>query len=710
MKLEDKVGNVSISAGIKVTNFRLKVNKHSFKQLYSGLYSDKIHAIIRELATNASDSHVSADCSDVPFEVHLPSELEPFFYIKDYGTGLSPEQIDGENGIYITFFESDKAHSDDFTGCLGLGSKSPFAYTDNFMVESRHNGKKYNYVCLHNEAGEPCIAPMGESETDEPNGLKVEFAVKAEDFYKFHGKAEEVLSWFKVKPTVYGREFEFKKHEYLRSTERYGVRKERQGHSTVVMGNVAYDVQATDFSYSKLSDVERQVIEWGVDLFVDIGDVEFVPSREKLAMTDKTVAGVRKYLGDAIKSIQEELEVQVQKAPTVWQARRMLHDIKHSILGKVRSMTTVMYQGEEISEYISLNKLYTDKDVTVEDIVKPKFESFSLKKENYRRADENTIYCDGTVIYLNDLEHGGYSRINQHLRKNDSKKGFCVSNATKEFLEKTGIGEVAILASTLPKQERAKRERVEGESSGYVKRTLLQEYVPNGNSHAGNWWKDIEVDLEEGGVYVVVSYGQVVEGSNKRSPSDIRYKYNLMKTLNSDFKLLAIRPAHLEKMGKHAHKWIKFDDYADVLLKKKEKFAEVALAFLQYGEVENKDHYEIFYKTTFEDYSLFGDFLEKLKTARLHKDNAVAAAYAELNGHCTNKCPLLSKKDSLESIRHQIEQAYPLLSNLDWWSVRNGSVEDIAEYIRAMDDRRMDNIVAHRPAVREAEVHLEEAV
>lgn len=705
MKLEDKVGNVSISAGIKVTNFRLKVNKHSFKQLYSGLYSDKIHAIIRELATNASDAHVSAGRSDVPFEVHLPSELEPFFYIKDFGTGLSPEQIDGENGIYITFFESDKAHSDDFTGCLGLGSKSPFAYTDNFMVESRHNGKKYNYVCLHNEAGEPCIAPMGESDTDEPNGLKVEFAVKTEDFYKFHGKAEEVLSWFKVKPTVFGREFEFKKHEYLRSTERYGVRKEREGHSVVVMGNVAYDVQATDFSYSRLNDVERQVIEWGVDLFVDIGDVEFVPSREKLAMTDKTIAGVRKYLGDAIKSIQEELEIQVQKAPTVWQARRMLHDIKHSILGKVRSMTTVMYQGEEISEYISLNKLYTD-----EFIAKPKFESFSLKKENYRRADENTIYCDGTVIYLNDLEHGGYARINQHLRNNNYKKGFCVSNATKEFLEKTGIGEVAIRASSLPKQERQKRAPREGESSSYVKRTLLQEYVPSGNSYAGNWWQDIEVDLEEGGVYVVVSYGQVVENDNKRGPQDIRHKYSLMKKLDPNFKLLAIRPAHLEKMGKHAHKWIKFDDYANILLKEKECYAEVALAHLQYGEVGDKEHYEFFFKTTFEDYSLFGEFLEKLKAARIHKDNEIAAAYAELDGHCTVKCPLLNKKNSLEHMRHQIEKAYPLLSKLDWWNVRNGDVEDVAEYVRAMDDRRMDNIVAHRSAVRDAEAHLQEAV
>jgi hypothetical protein len=708
VKLEDKVGKVIISAGMKVTNFRIKVNKHSFKQLYSGLYSDKIHAIIRELSTNAADAHVSAAKPDVPFEVHLPSEMEPYFSVKDYGTGLSPEQIAGENGIYITFFESDKSHSDDFTGCLGLGSKSPFAYTDNFMVESRYNGKRYSYVCFHNESGEPCIAQMGECDTDEPNGLKVEFAVKTDDFYEFHGKAEDVLSWFKVKPNVYGKEFKPNVHEYLRKTERYGVRKEREGHSMVVMGNVAYKVSAGDFSYNKLNDVERDVLEWGVDLFVDIGDVEFVPSREKLAMTDKTIRGVRKFLGDAIKSIQEELEIHVQKSPSVWKARRMLHDIKHSILGKVRSMTTVMYNGKEICDYISLNKFFADKLVA-----RPLFESLSLKKSHYRRASEEKIYCDTTKIYFNDLEHGGYARITNDLRNNDTSKAYCVSGATKEFLEETGIGEVAIRASSLPKTERAKRERVEGEAGGYVKRTVLQEYVPNGGSYAGNWWNDVEVDLNAGGVYVVISYGQIVmEGEGrKRTPEDYRERYNVVKALNPAFKLLAIRPAHLEKMGKHKSKWIKFEDYLNILLKEKEHLIAVTLAYLQYEECENRDHYERFSKEDFEDHSLFGEFLEKLVDAKAQCKNTEAIAYSELNRYASAKCPVLVKKLGLDHMRRKVEEEYPLLPMVDWYGRNKPEfVKSVSEYIRALDDRRLDGIIAHHSSVREAEVHLEEAV
>lgn len=699
MKLDDKIGSVSISSGIKVTNFRIKVNKHSFKQLYSGLYSDKIHAIVRELSTNAFDSHISAGKPEVPFEVHIPSELEPFFYVKDFGTGLSPEQIAGENGIYITFFESDKSHSDDFTGCLGLGSKSPFAYTDNFMVESRYNGKLYSFACFHNEAGEPCIAQMGECDTNEPNGLKVEFAVKQADFYEFHGKAEEVLSWFKVKPIVVGKEFKFKEIEYLRKTERYGIRKMREGHSVVVMGNVAYDVQANDFAYNKLSDVERQVIEWGVDLFLDIGAVEFVPSREKLAMTDKTIKGIRQHLGDVIKSLQEELGVQVVNQPTIWKARRMLHDIKHSILGKVRSMTTVVYNGKEISEYISLNKIY---DKAPEGTIKPKFEAFSLRRENYKRSDENTIYCDGTKIYYNDLEHGGYARISHDLHLNGINKAYCVSGATKEFLEETGIGEAMIRTSSLPKTERIKRERTEAEKA-FAKRTVLQEYVPNGGPYAGNWWRDVSIDIAAGGVYVEVSYGNIVEGESKQyTAQGIKHMYDVIKVLNPNFKLLAIRPSHLEKMEKYKTKWIKFKDYINILLKEKNALAESALAYLQYGTCDDKDHYESFYEFTFESHSLFGEFIEMLKVAKAQTANVEAVAFAELNGYAKEKCELLTKKRGLEQIRKKVEAAYPLITVLDWWRKTDTFLEYVFDYVKAMDDRRLDGVI-NLPAVVEAE-------
>ena len=42
------------------------------------VYSNKERAVIRELACNAHDSHVMVN-ADAPFDVHLPTQLEPWF-------------------------------------------------------------------------------------------------------------------------------------------------------------------------------------------------------------------------------------------------------------------------------------------------------------------------------------------------------------------------------------------------------------------------------------------------------------------------------------------------------------------------------------------------------------------------------------------------------------------------------------------------------
>ena len=82
----------------EIGEFRIRNSAKAFNILSSGLYANKIKAIIRELSCNAVDSHVAAG-NDQPFEVHLPSTLEPWFSIRDFGTGLNHEQV---TNIYTT--------------------------------------------------------------------------------------------------------------------------------------------------------------------------------------------------------------------------------------------------------------------------------------------------------------------------------------------------------------------------------------------------------------------------------------------------------------------------------------------------------------------------------------------------------------------------------------------------------------------------------
>mgnify|MGYP000694507503 CR=1 FL=1 len=117
-------------------SFTIEANGKAFRTLIDGLYSNKIQAVCRELSSNAQDSHIDAGQTR-PFEVSIPTSLDPVFRVRDFGTSLSHEDV---MFLYTRIFKSTKETTNDQTGALGLGSKSPFAYTDTFSVVAYLNG------------------------------------------------------------------------------------------------------------------------------------------------------------------------------------------------------------------------------------------------------------------------------------------------------------------------------------------------------------------------------------------------------------------------------------------------------------------------------------------------------------------------------------------------------------------------------------------
>jgi len=166
----------------RAQSFKIKATGKAFKILSDGLYGNKPKAVIRELACNAYDSHVQAKV-DRAFEVHLPISMEPWLAVKDWGVGLAEEEV---LRLYVTYFESTKTNSNEFIGALGLGSKSPFCYSDGFMVISRFEGRVKTYNAFLDSQGTPCIAKVLDSPTRESNGLEVRVGIEPEDFDIFH--------------------------------------------------------------------------------------------------------------------------------------------------------------------------------------------------------------------------------------------------------------------------------------------------------------------------------------------------------------------------------------------------------------------------------------------------------------------------------------------------------------------------------------------
>lgn len=185
-------GNIKSQGGFAIAN-----SAHAFKVLSNGMYKDKIAAIIRELTCNGDDSHTAAGVQ-AEVIVTLPHYLNSTFSVEDFGLGLSKEQIMGTDevdSIYTTYFSSQKNQTNALIGGFGLGSKTPFAYTDSFTVISRYNGVETSYL-MYLQNSLPNVNIVSEKPTTQRNGVKVCMDVKAQDFAEFQRKAIQQLSWF----------------------------------------------------------------------------------------------------------------------------------------------------------------------------------------------------------------------------------------------------------------------------------------------------------------------------------------------------------------------------------------------------------------------------------------------------------------------------------------------------------------------------------
>ncbi len=314
----------------EIGEFRIRNSAKAFNILSSGLYANKIRAIIRELSCNAVDSHAAAGKKDTPFDVHLPNQLEPWFAIRDYGTGLNHEQV---TSIYTTYFESTKTGSNDFIGALGLGSKSPFSYTDNFTVTAVKDGRKGIYTAFINEAGVPSIALMTSEETTDPSGVEVKFSVNDRwDFDKFKQEAREVYTYFALRPVIAGvTNFDFRNVVYDTKDIVPGVHSYKDGRRSVaVMGNIAYPIEVPNADQT-LGDL-RGLLGCGLELHFGIGELDFQASREGLSYIPQTIEAIKSKLTALNAQLAVHLTKEADAVGNLWDRAIFLYGKYHQSL------------------------------------------------------------------------------------------------------------------------------------------------------------------------------------------------------------------------------------------------------------------------------------------------------------------------------------------------------------------------------------------
>lgn len=300
------------------------------------LYSDAELAIIREYSTNAWDSHVEAGQTR-PIEVYTPTNLSPFFRVKDYGVGMDLDDIEN---IYSQYGASTKRETNEQNGMLGLGCKSALTYTNQFTVVAVKNGIKTSVMISRVEDGTGVMEILFQKPTDEPNGVEVVIPVRFST--TFEQKVREFFSyWNKGTVLLNDREPEsFKdKAKQIGSSEIYMV--PGNGSDKIVMGNVAYPVNSRlSGTYASMRGMFHTVA------IVPIGKVNFVPAREALNYTQRTQETIREITAEFRNAIANVVQKDINSAADKAEAVKKYYEWR-DMLGQL-PVGDFTFKGEQM--------------------------------------------------------------------------------------------------------------------------------------------------------------------------------------------------------------------------------------------------------------------------------------------------------------------------------------------------------------------------
>jgi hypothetical protein len=670
--------------------FTIKANGRAFRILSSGLYKDKILAIVRELSCNAYDAHVSIGKGDVPFIVHLPNALENFFSVRDFGPGLSDHHM---NTIYSTYFESTKTDNNDQIGGLGLGCKSPLSYVDSFTLVSRHEGEKRTYTVFFDETDTPTITEMGRAEkTDEPSGLEVKIPTKQHDSYQFREKAQTIFQNFPCCPTVIGNaDFKIKERKSILVGDGYKLYEESHTSAKALMGIVAYPIHNP--SVTGLTGIHAELVNSPIIIDFKIGDLDITAGREELSYIPMTQKRIRERLDEVTVDMTRRIIKMFRACKTEYEAKKLYGEVIYSRFGsKLFPKGKIPFKNKFVESSMF--------DIVFQDLKGLELTNFTMASYTGMRKvhhDHGTVRLHASEelrIFRDDLEgRTTQSRIRQFYADHGMSFNVTVIKGPQEAIDKvrTILDGVDIIdISTLPKAPPTPRKAV---SFLQLEDTIIR----GGHQVVRDSWNRVSVDPAQGGLYVPMCSGAIYQAPNVPA-------VNFSETFRTLHKLGLIDvtqpiyaiPKSLMKSIEGEDGWVNFFEEMEKKFKAKmatENWeAEIgknnAWKSMQ-SKYSNITGEQMFLKRIAEklpqNHSL-GDFLDLLQTYAKTNDFADQRLIGEKFGI---QVAGAAESDFLTNEWERIGSKYKMLNYLfqvgQWHRVESKSIADAVEYILLAD-------------------------
>lgn len=663
--------------------FQIDQNARAFEVLSSNIYSDKILAVVRELSCNAWDAHIEAGNEETPFDVHFPNDFEPWFAIKDYGVGLSDDQV---MELYTTYFRSTKTTNNFMTGALGLGSKSPFCYVDQFTVTSRYDGKVRSYTAFIDEEGAPNIIRTSEQDTDEPNGVEVRMPVSRRDYSGFRNKAQEVFKRFPVLPKIDGTQnFELEKIDFIIENDLFKVRDERVdswcSNSVAIQGLVAYPIDKDAFS-SELSDKHQKVLSLPLDIKFPLGQLNITASRERLNYDKRTEQNIKDMLDKIYDLILDEAQTALNEADTLWKAK-LVYGNWLSFNGHVSNIRGLLSKDLKWGEK-SIKDGRISYDLRDIEAVDDKMDripyatirtytpnDFKYKRTQHTERYSGSVEPDDKVVLLWDDEdtNRGLTKLMDYHYKDTGKTILIIKSSEDrlpDVLKALGNPPSYDKRSELEEpprefQQKAKRPRVPVKAFYEL------------NRH--NYWYNIKHDAEDGGIYVITYNGE----ATRKGKETIGVRYTFEYMMDAARKLGIWDDEKEKVIGIQAtYKNIpdQYDDWVhieDVLLERFKQWLEdkpLARMIADYRELE-KHHCNIqmkwaklFLEEKVELNNSLGkmsQLLRRVSDMQHHLSYGILWAAETMHKTFDMKIRKLKPQHSLEDYLEQCKTFYPLL-------------------------------------------------
>lgn len=326
MKLQYTQSTVDNTGSLEHRRATIDLNPTIAHVLSRDLYQRPIESMFREIVINAIDAHREAGQTK-PVSIHVPTMWDETFFVRDYGTGLPHDQF---MNIYLAYGESSRRDSDKVHGGLGLGTKSPLAYTSTFAVTSYTEGTKNDYMVYYDEDNLPCVDHRASNPTTEPNGLRVSLTTgSSNDYNNFHDAAKAILK--RIPADQYTIENNNAagiviKAEDVAKYGRIGL-KSSPGIS-IVMGYVAYEIDVNaviqylenkasviafgSSTFEAANVIRRLTSDRGIEIYSDISTYSVHPSREYVNVTPRAAKQLCRDISEGMEVLfkdQDELNI-----------------------------------------------------------------------------------------------------------------------------------------------------------------------------------------------------------------------------------------------------------------------------------------------------------------------------------------------------------------------------------------------------------------